>query len=32
MFRDLLGLDEETIARLYADGVTADEPNVQSHT
>ena len=32
VFRDLLGLDEETIARLYADGVTADEPNVQSHT
>ena len=32
VFRDLLGLDEDTIARLYADGVTADEPNVQSHT
>lgn len=32
VFRDLLGLDEETIARLYADGVTADEPNVRSHT
>ncbi|MCY3506127.1 MAG: CoA transferase [Chloroflexi bacterium] len=32
VFRDLLGLDEEAIARLYADGVTADEPNVRSHT
>ncbi len=32
VFRDVLGLDEEAIARLYADGVTADEPNVQSHT
>ncbi|MCY3604081.1 MAG: CoA transferase [Chloroflexi bacterium] len=32
VFRDLLGLDEETIARLYAEGVTADEPNVRSHT
>ena len=32
VFRDVLGLDDEAIARLYADGVTADEPNVQSHT
>ena len=32
VFRDLLGLDEETVAQLYADGVTADEPNVRSHT
>ena len=32
VFRDVLGLDEEAIARLYADVVTADEPNVQSHT
>ncbi len=32
VFREVLGLDEEAIARFYADGVTADEPNVQSHT
>lgn len=32
VFREVLGLDEEAIARLYADGVTTDEPNVASHT
>jgi len=32
VFSNILGLDEHTIGRLYADGVTADEPNVDSHT
>ena len=32
VFRDLLGLDEEAVARLYAAGVTTDEPDVTTHT
>ena len=32
VFRDLLGLSDAEIAGLYASGVTADEPDVQSHT
>ncbi len=32
VFRDLLGLDDEAIAQLYADGVTADEPNARTHS
>ncbi len=32
VFRDLLGLSETEIEQLYASGITADEPDVQSHT
>ena len=32
VLRDILGLDEAAITRLYADGITADEPDVTSHT
>ena len=32
VFRDLLGLDDKAIARLYAEGVTAGEPNARTHT
>ena len=31
VFRDLLQLDDETIARLYAEGVTADAPDESLH-
>ena len=31
VFRELLGLGEEAIARLYAEGVTADEPDETLH-
>jgi crotonobetainyl-CoA:carnitine CoA-transferase CaiB-like acyl-CoA transferase len=31
VFRDLLGLDEELIARLYAEGITADAPDEGLH-
>lgn len=31
VFRELLGLDEEAVARLHADGVTAAEPDAGAH-
>lgn len=31
VFRDVLGLDEDTISRLYAEGATADQPDESLH-
>ena len=32
VFRDLLELDDDAVARLYAEGVTAHEPDATTHT